>query len=152
MTCRFVRGRLSPLEQLFRWSQRNRKLAAAITIAFASLITLAVVSTANSIREKGLRVEAVEARNASEKKGNKLKEKTLELQRNLYYSEIQGAGDSLGKPAAGKKIAKVVEKWRVAGDKMGFLGWEWRFLNAITKTDDVQIEVGDEARSTALES
>ena len=140
--------RMSPIEQLIRWSQRNRQLAAAIAITFFSLITLAVVSTANSIREKGLRVEAVEARSESDKRGQELKDKTIELQRNLYFSEIRGAGDSLGKPAARTKIEKIVKRWREPANQMGLLGWEWHFLNAVSQTTDIRIDVEPGGRSS----
>ena len=132
---------MSTIEQLIRWSQRNRQLAAALAITFASLVTLAVVSTANSIREKGLRVEAIEARSESEQRGRALKEKTVELQRNLYFSEMHGAGDTLGNPAASKKITQVVERWSSAAKQLGLRGWEWHLLNAISKTTDIRIDI-----------
>ncbi len=139
--------RSSMFEQLIRWSKKNKRLAAALAIAFVSLFTLAVVAIANSVREKELRIVAVEARKESDRRGQKLEENAIALQRNLYFAEVRRAGDSLGEPSARKRISEVIEKWRRSERETSLLGWEWHFLKALNNSNDILIDIRKGARS-----
>ena len=110
--------RVSMLEHTVRWAKRNKRLAAALA-ALAAFMVFAFV------REGVLRRDAVDARNVSQQRG-------VELQRNLYFAEMNLAGQAALDPFGAPTIRKRLELWHPdqVGDELR--GWEWFYLHALS--------------------
>ena len=110
--------RVSMLEHIVRWAKRNKRLAAA-------LAALAVFMVFAFVREGILRRDAEDARNVSQQRG-------VQLQRNLYFAEMNLAGQAALDPYGAPTIRKRLELWHPdeVGDELR--GWEWFYLHALS--------------------
>ena len=141
--------RATVFEQAWRWSRRNRAIAAAIALAVASLVLLTIVSTFNSIREKGLRAEAEIAQQKSESRGKLLESQKKEmqgqavvlrqqsnkLQTSLYHAQVNLAGVAAAKDSGVETIRARLASTHPSALGNDLRGWEWYFLHSLVNQD-----------------
>ena len=113
-------------ERLIRWSRRNKSLAAAFS-GIATLLVLMVsgLSIAN-IRESGLRRQSESATQTAIQRGN-------QLEQNLYFSDINLAGQAASQTISIESLGPLLAKW--VPEKVGreLRGWEWYYLRSLTE-------------------
>ena len=83
--------RASLVERFARWSRRNRRLAGSLLTIATLLAVLAASSTLGWIRENGLRSRAENLHDQAEAEKQRADDKTEELRRKLYASQISRA-------------------------------------------------------------
>ena len=117
--------RVSWLEHTVRWAKRNKRLAAALAFLAAFMVFAFVREGALRRTADSARVSAEVARGESEQRG-------IELQRNLYFAEMNLAGQSALDPYGAPTIRKRLRLWHP--DQVGgeLRGWEWFYLHALS--------------------
>ncbi|MEM8679503.1 MAG: protein kinase [Planctomycetota bacterium] len=110
--------RLSVVERLLRWQRRNRGLAAALSVTAVLLLLLIGVLSWTSIRQAELRRQADEGREA--------------LQRNLYLSQMNVAGQALVQKFGTKTIRARLDEWNPEPGRPDLRNWEWYYLHAVS--------------------
>ena len=113
--------RASVVERFFRWSRRNKALAGALTGILALAVILAAVSSVAWLRQTKLTAVA--------------EHRSDELQRNLYFSEMNVAGQSASARFGVPTIRRQLSRW--TPDKVGvdLRGWEWYYLHSMANRE-----------------
>jgi WD40 repeat protein/serine/threonine protein kinase len=139
--------RLSPVERLLRWARRHRGVAAALSAVALLLVLLAagaLLAAAHSRRlaeeKEKERVRAEQARAVAEEAQKResdlraLAEKQgQELRGNLYFAEMNLAGQAAHTPSGIGRVAELLAPWR-RGDP-DLRGWEWYYLHGLCRRD-----------------
>jgi hypothetical protein len=129
---------------------RRNKLAVGAVAAIAAVLVLGViVSTSQAIRATRSKREAVlheqEARQAEKKAEAALAEadaattlaqqRTAEINRNLYFAEMNLAGNAAAEPGGISRIADLTSRWRPEKGATDQRGWEWYYLRSVLHHD-----------------
>ena len=106
--------RIRPTEKLMRWRRRNRSLAAALTTIMALLLVILGVLSWTTFKQNELR-ELAEERGDS-------------LLRNLYFSQMIVAGQSLGQRHGVPPVRLQLAQWEPSRTGNDLRNWEWYYL------------------------
>ena len=110
--------RVSPLERVVRWSRRNRRLA----VAMCGIVVLLAMMF---VRETILRRHAETAKQLAGQRGD-------ELKLNLYFAEMNLAGQAASGQFGAPTVHARLEKWKPKPGTRDLRGWEWYYLYAMT--------------------
>ena len=110
--------RMRSIERLLRWSRRNRALSIAVSVAAASLLLLAIVSTWTSIRQSQLR-------DIADRRGERLQE-------SLYLSQMNVAGQAALQGLGADTIQERLAEWHPESVGRDLRHWEWYYLHSMT--------------------
>ncbi|MCG8651085.1 MAG: hypothetical protein MI861_14705, partial [Pirellulales bacterium] len=160
--------RHSLFERIVRWSRKNKGLSISL-FSIAVLVILGLLGLGYaSINETRLRRAAedaeAEAQSALklaqqreqelETQGKQLQQKSdqltaqsRELQQNLYSSEMNLAGQTLGMAGGMQQLFDIVERWEETPSD-DFRGWEWYYLRSVMLDEGVSLP-GFRLRSAA---
>ena len=147
---RFIRDepvkarRISNSERLWRWSRRNKGLAASLSCVLVLLVGVAVGSTIVAARFRGEReVQAGLARDnarlAREKEGEAARatagwqvaeSRRRAMQANQYAAEMILAGEAVREPGGITRVAELTESWLPERAGIDLRGWEWYYLQS----------------------
>lgn len=102
---------VSGVQRVVRWAKRKPVPAAlAITIALF-VLTLAIGGPLVALHQARLRAE---------------------MRQQLYFSEMAAACEASNSPSGFPKVRQLLANWEGA-DAADLRGWEWRFLDTLTK-------------------
>lgn len=110
--------RTSAVERLLRWRRRNKSLATALSAAGVLLVLLVAVLSWTTIRQAKLREISDLQRD--------------DLQRNLYFSEMNVAGQAALQRHGVNTIQGRVENWHPKVIGRDLRHWEWYYLYAMS--------------------
>ena len=122
--------RASITERLFRWSRRNKSLAASLSGVAALLAILAVVSTVAWFRESGLRQVAEQRGDEIKRSRDEIDRNRDEIRRQLYFTEMNLSGQSAAEPYGGDTVKARLSTWLPDQD-VDHRGWEWYYLHSL---------------------
>ncbi len=109
--------RVSWPERLWRWSRRNKRLAASMLAVALSILTLAIVTTTAAFREARLRGLAETREDA--------------IQRTLYFAQMNLAGQAAEEPGGIATVRELTGRWRPEVTGIDLRGWEWYYLQSL---------------------
>ncbi len=137
----------------FQKMVRRNKLAFAATAAIATVLVLGVIaSTWQAVRATQAKREAVEAqrkeaeqRQSAENNAREArqaeqkadaatslaKQRAAEITRNLYFAEMNLAGDAAAEAGGISRIATLTAKWLPEKGAADQRGWEWYYLRSL---------------------
>ena len=111
------------MEQLVRWSRRNKSLAASLSVVGLLLGIIAVGATIMLIHSNSLY-------RLSEDRGT-------ELQRRLYYSQMNLGGAVASEPVGFEKtVEELTSGWFPEPGKLDHRDWEWYYLRSLLGGED----------------
>jgi hypothetical protein len=125
-----IRARpVSRPERLWRWTRRNKGLAAGLAAAVLSLVVLGIASGLAARRFRWLagekdqeRAAAVQARGLAQKRGE-------ELRSSLYQAQMILAGGAAESPSGIARLNDLLDPWRRGLPDLR--GWEWYYLRGL---------------------
>ncbi len=143
-------------ERFLRWSRRHQGVAAALCLAITSLILLATFSSFSALKQSALRAESesrgrqlaargeeLEAqRKEQQKQAVILKEQSDELQRSLYYAQMNLASAAAEKAAGVKTIKAKLQSTHPDVIGKDLRGWEWHYLLGLVNQETLAWEEG----------
>ncbi len=145
-----IRARRASLtERLFRWSRRNKALAASLSGVAMLLAVLALVSTLAWFSELGLRrlaeqrgdeinrslLRESELRQLAEQQGDEIKRNRNEIKRHLYFTDMSLAGHAAAAPYGADTVKARLSEWLPAQAGVDLRGWEWYYLYSLVHRD-----------------
>jgi WD40 repeat protein/serine/threonine protein kinase/tetratricopeptide (TPR) repeat protein len=153
--------RISLVEQLLRWARRNRGVAAALSVVALLLVLLAVGALLAAARfqkleqgqralaeknekqalemsqlaneKEGERAKAVEAGKETEAARKREAAQGREQRRNLYYAEMNLAGQAADSPSGIGRVGELLAPW--GRNQPDLRGWEWYYLHGLGHRD-----------------
>jgi WD40 repeat protein/serine/threonine protein kinase/tetratricopeptide (TPR) repeat protein len=146
--------RVSAVERLLRWSRRHKGMAAALSAVALLLVLLAAGALLAAAhfrqqeheqrrladekdKERGraeqARTLAEEARQRESDLRALAQAQAQELRRNLYFAEMNLAGQAADAPGGVWRVMELLAKWqRIQPD---LRGWEWYYLHGLGHRD-----------------
>ncbi len=130
MTSQFKRA------TILRWNysrlgpsqQRLGRLAGGVAMM---LVLVAVGSTIGIVREAKLRSEAMDAGVEAQHAQAIAEARGDQLQRTLYFAEMNLAGQAANAPGGTRQIFPVTQRWRPTVATIDQRGWEWFYLRSL---------------------
>jgi WD40 repeat protein/serine/threonine protein kinase len=151
--------RTSGVERSFRWCRRNPTVAALLAAVAALLLAGAGVASFFAVRAEdqarqananalaaranedqarqekraaeAARREAEGARSTALKARDEADAARRELQQNLYYAEMNFAGQAAEAVGGIRRVAELLAHWRPTGTEPDRRGWEWYYLRGL---------------------
>lgn len=132
---------LSLWERYTRWRRRNLSLSNFLAMIALLLILTAAVSIGASLREAGLREEAVAARDIAEQARGLADQRREDLQRTLYFAEMNLAGQAASASRGSELIRQKTSHWMGNPEKQKLRGWEWFYLRSMQDQTEAKSEL-----------
>ena len=130
-----IRARpISTFERSIRWSRQHRSLAALFLTIATFIVLVAIVSPLALLREKALRSEAEVAWNVADLRAE-------QVNRNLYFAEMNLAGQAMSEPGGIGRARELVARWHSdhqAGEDLR--GWEWYLLYSLSHREEMVLD------------
>jgi WD40 repeat protein/serine/threonine protein kinase len=130
--------RTSPLERAWRWCRRNPAVAGLMTAVAVALLAGTAVASFFAVRanENAHQAQTNEQTALTEKaEADKARHDTDvardELKQNLYYAEMNLAGQASSSAGGLARVNELLEHWRPDGDEPERRGWEWYYLSGL---------------------
>ena len=148
--------RMTWMERIYRWSRRNRSLAATLSaLAIVLLLTafgtsiaaryyqklatdFSEVSRQNqrlAIRMESERDTAISAEREATQQRQLAQESAAENRRNLYLAEMILAGNSLEKSGGLRRVRQLLQAWVPEMGETDLRGPEWHYLDSLGRAD-----------------
>ncbi|MEM7312288.1 MAG: protein kinase [Planctomycetota bacterium] len=122
--------RISIYERAVRWGRKHRSLMALLLSTICFVLLIAIVSPLALLREATLRGQAEEAWNIAD-------QRTELINRNLYFAEMNLAGQATNEPGGIGQVRDLVAHWKPTEARTQDLrGWEWYFLKSRSSRED----------------
>jgi len=109
--------RVSIPGRLLRWARRNRRLAVSLSAVAMLIVLLAVGATVAWFRESKLRQH--------------VQERSDTVTHNLYFAEMNLAGQAAADPYGADTVRARLAKWLPQKDGVDLRGWEWYYLYSL---------------------
>lgn len=121
---------VSVLERGVRWTKRNRSLAALLFTIVTFIVLVAIIAPIALLRESTLRSDAEQARRLADRR-------TEQVNRNLYFAEMNLAGQAIIEPGGIGQVRELLSHWHAVESVGGDLrGWEWHFLYSLSHQEE----------------
>ncbi len=119
-----IKARRAPvIERMWRWSRRNKRLAAALAGIATLLVLMVIGATWSSVYQAELRQNAETAQGIAEQRSDS-------LQRNLYLSQMNLAGQAAFVSFGMDTVKDRIAEWRPEIAGRDLRNWEWYYLFA----------------------
>jgi WD40 repeat protein/serine/threonine protein kinase len=132
--------RTSPPERLWRWARHNKAVAAALSAVALLLVVIAAGSAGMAAWNKKLADDKEKEREKAEAAQNQEAElrglaerQGRELRRNLYFAEMNLAGQAAAAPSGIGEVGAFLANWRHGEPDLR--GWEWYYLKGLCHRD-----------------
>jgi WD40 repeat protein/serine/threonine protein kinase len=138
--------RTSPVELLWRWSRRNKTVAASLATAALLLIVLAVGSLLTAAHFR--RQEHVQRQLTAKNKdlADETRKQADQLRRNLYFAEMNLAAQAAESEGGLGLVRQILDSWQ--GKQPDLRGWEWHYLKGLCSAELVTIQAHDRGVNT----
>ena len=137
--------RISLAERWGRWAKRNQAMAASISIIALLIVAGAVASllAANRFRNDAFQITRLfHAKNDALNESNIARDKAQDatrlaeerasiIQQNLYYAEMNLAGQAVFRKGGFGSIHEILDRWRPNNGQTDRRQWEWYYLNGL---------------------
>ncbi|MEM6472686.1 MAG: WD40 repeat domain-containing serine/threonine protein kinase [Planctomycetota bacterium] len=117
--------RASAREKFVRWSRRNKSLAASLLAIAALLSTLLVVLSWTSFQQNNLLAQQENLLELAEQRGKS-------LQDNLYFAQMNLAGQAVSQRFGTDTIRAQLKKWNPDLVQRDLRDWEWYYLYGVS--------------------
>lgn len=118
--------RVSIPGRLVRWTRRNRKLAISLSTVALLIFILAIVSTISAFYYRHQEHKQIELRQVAE--------------RNLYFAEMNLAGQAAHLPSGTSQIQQITDRWSPNTADVDLYGWEWFFLRSLCQREELALK------------
>jgi WD40 repeat protein/serine/threonine protein kinase len=139
--------RQSVVERLLRWARRHKEIAAALSAVALLLMVLAAGALLAAAyfeqlaeekeKERGRADQAkTTAEDAQQRESNLrafAEKQGEELRLNLYFAEMNLAGQAADSPSGIGRVAELLSPWRRS--RPDLRGWEWYYLKGLCHRD-----------------
>jgi WD40 repeat protein/serine/threonine protein kinase len=138
--------RISPVELLWRWSRRNKTVAASLATAALLLVVLTVGSLLTAAHFR--RQEHVQRQLTAKNKdlADKTREQAELLRRNLYFAEMNLAAQAAESEGGLGLVRQMLDAWQ--GKQPDLRDWEWYYLKNLCSAELVTIQAHDRGVNT----
>ncbi len=140
--------RTSTVEHVWRWSRRNRGLAAAVAMIAILLLTINIAGPILTIRLKNAYDAEVTARSHARQAQNEAldsldlaEQREQDLNHTLYRAEMNLAGQAAAERAGIERIWDLTEAWRPDEKGVDLRDWEWFYLHGLGRLAQQTIRV-----------
>jgi WD40 repeat protein/serine/threonine protein kinase len=115
-------------------------IALLLCAAAAVSIRQAYVATGAKVEADRNRQAAERARDAATQAEQQQREIRLSAEANLYCAEMNLAGQALVDPRGLRRVVALIERWQPQVVGRDLRGWEWFYLQSVTRPDVLRIE------------
>jgi serine/threonine protein kinase len=115
--------------------RRNKLAFAAAAAVTLTLIAGLSFSTWAFLREAAQRRTAEGSAEQAHQAEQKAESAAAQITRNLYFAEMNLAGNAAAEPGGISRIAELTAKWRPEKGAADLRGWEWYYLRSLLHRD-----------------
>ncbi|MCA9166178.1 MAG: serine/threonine protein kinase, partial [Planctomycetales bacterium] len=108
---------------------RRHLVATLIASSFVAIIAV------SSVVAWSLYLKSQSASNAFQFERDKAEQRGEELQRSLYFAEMNLAGQASNEPGGIDRVEELVERWPYEPDHPSLHGWEWFYLRSLSNCE-----------------
>ncbi|MEQ8764278.1 MAG: serine/threonine-protein kinase [Planctomycetota bacterium] len=126
--------RTSALVRVWRWSRRNRVLAASIACIILLVLSATVVSMVAADHFRRQRGLASQAQHLAEAR-------RTEIQQTLYLAEMNLASAAAANGGGMGQVHELIEHWRPEITGQDLRGWEWYYLAGLRGREAVTLRL-----------
>ncbi len=115
--------------------RRNKLVFTAVTTVAVALVAGIVVSTWQTFEARKAQRDAESARAVADEATSLARQRAAEITRNLYFAEMNLAGQAAADPGGISRIAELTAKWLPKRGDPDQRGWEWYYLRSLLHQD-----------------
>lgn len=122
-------------ERVVKWVRRKPVHAALLGTAAILILTLGVGGPLVAIKQSRLRETADKQRLKAEAAETVAESRAEEIRRNLYFAEMNLAGEAAAEPGGLARVVGLLGKWVPKTGVDDLRGWEWYYLRSLSARD-----------------